>query len=251
MNRHTRRAVPGVRLTLLLIALGCLLAGGLAGAIFQPTSAAQDDSLRLNPKTGHLSPDSISWASTTQDDLTPALHPLANIQSGQISALSNPRGYVIETVGGQSVCRDATEEEARALRRRDPEQRLRAINDEESSALSPAQTFSQSADGLKIILRATPQMEQFPAAKAAFIRAAQRWEAVIQSPITLVIDVDYGPTWFGQPYGNNTIGATDTQDFGATNLYPNLRAALIGRASNAQEAALYNALPQSQVPTDI
>src|SRR5262245_28779911 len=246
MNRHTRRAVPGVRLTLLLITLGCLLAGSLAGAIFQPSSAAQDDSLRLNPKPGHSAPDANSQPEIYDGDLTQALHPLANSQSEQFSARPNPGGYVIEWDGGQIACRDATEEEARAMRRRAPEEQPRAINHEESTALSSA----QSADGMKIILRGTPQLEQFPAAKAAFIRAAQRWEAVIQSPITVIIDVDFGPTRFGEAFPPNVIGNTDSQDIGG-NVYPGARTALIGRASNAQEAALYNALPQSQLPTDI
>src|SRR5262249_1361521 len=146
---------------------------------------------------------------------------------------------------------DATEEEARALGRRDSEQRLRAINDEGASALSPSQFPAQSADGLKIILRGTPQLEQFPAAKAAFIPAPQRWEAVIQSPITLVIDVDFGPTRFGDTFPTNILGSTSEQTIGNTAGYPGVRAALIERASNAQEAALYNALPQSQIPTDL
>ncbi|MGH9936531.1 MAG: NF038122 family metalloprotease, partial [Blastocatellia bacterium] len=250
MKGHTRYTLSGIRLTLLSIAFGCLLAGGLASIIFQPTSAAQDGSLRLNPKPGHLSPDSISQTSTSEDDLTGALHPLAEDQSEQFSASPHPDVYVIESDGWQTLCRDATSEEARALMGRDPEQPLRAINDEETSALSPEQSAAQSTDGLKIILRGTQQLEQNPAAKAAFIRAAQKWEAVIQSPITVVIDVDFGPTWFGQPFSGE-LGVTDAQDIGNSAGYPSVRSALIARASNAQEAALYNSLPQSQLPTDI
>ncbi|MGH9850823.1 MAG: NF038122 family metalloprotease, partial [Blastocatellia bacterium] len=250
MKRHTRYAGSGIKLTLLLIALGCLLAGGLASAIFQPTSAAQDDSLRLNPKTGHSTPDSVSRSTTFVEDMTKAMHPLAEDQSGKFFASPYPSGHVIELDGDGTVCRDATEEEARAMQQRDPEPQLRAINDEESSALSRAQSPSQSVDGLKIILRGTPQLEQNPAAKVAFIRAAQRWEAVIQSPITLVIDVDFGPTRFGQPYSGE-LGSTGTQEIGSDTGYPSFRTALIGRASSAQESALYNSLPQSQLPTDI
>ncbi|MGH9935505.1 MAG: NF038122 family metalloprotease, partial [Blastocatellia bacterium] len=211
MKNHIRYAGSGIKLTLLLTALGCLFAGGLASVIFQPTTAAQDASARLNPK------------------------PYASLQ-------------VIESFGEQTVCRDATEEEARAIEWRDPEQRLLAINHEESATLSPA----QSQDGLKIILRGTQQLEQNPAAKAAFIRAAQRWEALIQSPITMVIDVDYGPTWFGVSYPDQAmLGATYVQRVGADNMYAELRSSLIIHASSAQEAALYNSLPQSQLPTDI
>ncbi len=250
MKRHTRYTGSGIKLTLILIALGCLLAVGLASAIFQPTSAAQDDSLRLDPKSGHSTPESVSPPATFGEDLTQALHSLAADQSGKFSASPHPEGHVIESDGWQTVCRDANEEEARAMRQRDPESPLRAINDEESYALSQGQSPSQSVDGLKIILRGTPQLEQNPAAKAAFIRAAQRWEAVIQSPITVVIDVDYGPTWFGESFGQS-LGLTDVQRIGSNASYAGFRSALIGRASNAQEAALYNSLPQSQLPTDI
>ena len=241
MKDHTRYAGSGIRLTLLLIALGCLLAGGLASAIFQPTSAAQDDSLRLNPKPGH------PRASTPEGNPKHVLQPLTDEPGERFSAPPYPTGHVIESENGQSVCRDATEEEARAMLQRNPEQQLRVINDEESSALSPV----QSQEGMKITLRGTPQLEQNPAAKAAFLRAAQRWVAVIQTPITVVIDVDFGPTRFGTPYPPNVLGSTNEQEIGSNTNYPGVRSALIGRASNAQEAALYNSLPQAQLPTDI
>ncbi|MGH9842574.1 MAG: NF038122 family metalloprotease, partial [Blastocatellia bacterium] len=247
MKRHIRDAAPGIRLTLLVITIGCLLAGGLASAIFQPGSAAQDESLRLNPKHGSSAPAFISETQTGQGEQTQAPAPLVKGQTEQLSAAPNPSGFVTEAEGGQTVCRNATEEEARAMQQRDAEQPLRAINHEEATAFSPA----QSQDGLKIILRGTPQLEQFPTAKAAFIRAAQRWESLIQTPITIVIDVDYGPTRFGQPYRSGVLGSTIEQEIGGPTNYPGVRAALIERASNAQEAALYNALPQSQLPTDI
>src|SRR5262249_10110533 len=142
-------------------------------------------------------------------------------------------------------------EEAIAMRRRDQELRLRVINDEESSELSSSQPRAGSVDGLKIILRASPQLEQFPAAKAAFIRAAQKWESLIQTPITMVIEVDFGPPRSGEPFPSNFIGASDSQELIYENIYPTLRAAMIARSSSAQESALYNSLPQSQVPTDI
>ena len=41
-----------------------------------------------------------------------------------------------------------------------------------------------------------------PTAKAAFTAAAAKWEALIQNPITVVIDVDFGTTHFGEPFGS-------------------------------------------------
>src|SRR5262249_47325028 len=61
-----------------------------------------------------------------------------------------------------------------------------------------------------------------------------------------------GPTRFGVPYSApNILGSTDYQYVSGSAIYPGVRAALIARASNAQESALYNQLPQSQIPTDI
>lgn len=63
--------------------------------------------------------------------------------------------------------------------------------------------------GLRIVLHGTTQLNSNQQAKDAFIVAANRWEAVIATPITIVIDVDYGPTFFGQPYDDpDILGAT-------------------------------------------
>ena len=37
----------------------------------------------------------------------------------------------------------------------------------------------------------------FSPAKAAFVRAAQAWENIITSPVTIYIDADVGPNNFG------------------------------------------------------
>ncbi len=250
MNGQPRRDAPSVRRILLFIILGSLLAGSLAGIFFQPGSAAQDTSPRLNPKQS-VSTTTISEHQPWQGDLTDVMHPLTNETNEQLHAETDVGGYVIEEEDGQSHCRTATEAEARAMRERDTEQQLHAITHEDAAAQTGAETHAQTGDGLKIILRTTPQLEQFPVAKAAFIRAAQHWESVIQTPVTLVIDVDYGPTWFGVPYATGILGQTDEQYVAGSSLYPAVRAALIARSSNAQESALYNLLPQSQVPTDI
>ncbi|HQR36614.1 MAG TPA: NF038122 family metalloprotease [Blastocatellia bacterium] len=246
MNRHTGHAALSVRQMLLLITLGCLLASSLAGVIFQQSSAAQDDSLRLNPKHSHSSQNSISQDSKSKGRMIDTALPSTDDLSNQLFASPYASGFVIESDGTQTICRDASAEEARAMRERNPQQQLRQLNHEESADFSQG----QAQNGMKIILRGTSQLEQFPAAKAAFIRAAQRWEAVIQSPITVIIDVDYGPARFGETFPPNIIGSTDSQDIGG-NIYPAVRSALISHASNAQEAALYNALPQGQLPTDI
>jgi hypothetical protein len=150
-------------------------------------------------------------------------------------------GSVLELRDGRIACREVTEEESGALQR-NPVQ-LHVISD----------GFHPAADqtALKIVLRGTSQLEQSPDAKAAFIRAARAWESLIQNPITVVIDVDFGTTAFGKPFGENELGSTHFQRVVEWNIYSTIRAALIRSAGSPQEAALYNSLPASQLPTDL
>lgn len=104
---------------------------------------------------------------------------------------------------------------------------------------------------LQIILRATDQLEQFPAAKDAFVRAAETWETLLLSPITLVMDVDFGPTRFGEVFPPGVIGSAQPQEVGDEGLYPSVRARLLANASTPQMAALLNSLPGDRLPTDL
>ncbi|MFN7621671.1 MAG: NF038122 family metalloprotease, partial [Acidobacteriota bacterium] len=111
---------------------------------------------------------------------------------------------------------------------------------------------STEQTGLKIILRATSQLENNTRAKEAFIRAAAYWESIITSPITVIIDVDYGPTRFGVPYPNaNVIGSTSSQTLGTSTLYTSMRSRLIERAANAQQSQIFNRLPALSLPTEL
>jgi hypothetical protein len=120
-------------------------------------------------------------------------------QAQSLSAAPERVSFVTEVAGSQITCRKATREEALALTKRDGVERR---------VISPAS--HASSNGLKIILRATPQLDSFPKAKAAFLAAAARWESLISTPITIVIDVDFGPTFFGQPFPPLVLGSTDT-----------------------------------------
>ncbi len=152
-------------------------------------------------------------------------------------------GFVlVEGPEGGWTCREATPDEVEWMRQRDPTLPLHVITPLE---------VSQQRTGLRIILRATPQLEQFPQAKAAFLRAAQTWERLIRNPITIVLDVDFGPTRFGQPYPPRVIGSTRPQELTGNNVYPDVRSRLLQGASSPQERDVYTALPQEQVPTDL
>lgn len=106
----------------------------------------------------------------------------------------------------------------------------------------------QTSAGLRIVLHGTAQLEQSQTAKNAFIVAANRWEAIISTPITIVLDVDFGPTFFGTPYDDpDILGATSATL--VSQQYDNVRSRLLERASTPEETQLYNALPVTSVPT--
>lgn len=185
------------------------------------------------------------------------LAPLSFLVSGQEpespKASSSGRDHFIVYLNfaGEIVCREATLEERRVMDKVNP-QGLRQINHLEP--LSSQKTFSAQSgetvlpDHLTIILRATAQLEANEPAKAAFIRAAQTWENEVKSPVTIYLDVDFGPTNFGQAWGSGTIGATSSPTM--TSLYQSVRTNLIAGASTLAEGSLYNSLATSALPTN-
>ncbi|MBN8722809.1 MAG: NF038122 family metalloprotease [Acidobacteria bacterium] len=148
-------------------------------------------------------------------------------------------------------CRDANETERgifsfenQAFKADD----LRQINHLE---LQDAKIQPNADDGLTIILRGTSQLDRFPEAKASFMKAAARWEAIIKSPITIIVDVDFGTTRFGTPYPSGVIGSTRSQELGSNSFYVALKEGLVDTASTDQERAFYNSLPNNALPTDL
>ncbi len=97
--------------------------------------------------------------------------------------------------------------------------------------------------GLDIILRGTPQLLQFPDAVAAFEAAAERLENFLANPITVVIDVDYGPTRFGSPWGPGVLGSTSSAVVSLSG-YTVRRFADSLKAKAPGYGALYDAIPQ-------
>jgi hypothetical protein len=177
-------------------------------------------------------------------------------QTPQYQSSSDGSAFVIyQAANGQTVCRDATVAETRALRSSASSSGFHQINHLKNQTVLAARDGSgetPAGSGLTIILRASAQLEQNPQAKAAFIAAAAKWEALIQDPITVVIDVDYGPTVFGIAFpSSNTLGLTATQQLYYAGNYSDIRGRLISHASSPSELALYNALPSSSLPTDI
>jgi hypothetical protein len=148
---------------------------------------------------------------------------------------------VLRLVDGRTVCTDATEDEVRSMLDRDSSD-LRLISPPRSKATS----------GMTILLRGTSQLEANPTAKQAFIDAAAVWEERIASPITIVIDVDFGTTFFGFQYSSSgVVGATAGQAVTKVNGYSEIRSKLIENASNKAESDIFNALPTSGLATDL
>lgn len=161
--------------------------------------------------------------------------------------VAGSHAFINYRTDGKIGCREATEAEASALKRR-AGQSLHMISPNRSVG---TQSLSAESAGLHIVLRATNQLENFPTAKTAFLNAAAAWESIISTPITVVIDVDFGPTWFGEQYDDDVLGQTDSQALGDSSIYGDVRDSLVGLAASDDRAGLFAQLPQSAVPTDL
>ncbi|HWP41669.1 MAG TPA: NF038122 family metalloprotease [Blastocatellia bacterium] len=173
--------------------------------------------------------------------------PSSGAQDNPLKLTAGPpeAGVFVRYWDGENVsCRNASREEAIAIKSGSRGQQLRVLP-------RPHRRSPDSPGALTIILRGTAQLDDFPLARDGFIAAAQKWENVIQDNITIIIDVDFGPTRFGFPYPPGVLGSTSSQDIGHPSLYPTLRQALIDGASSADETTLYNALPASTIPTTL
>jgi hypothetical protein len=162
----------------------------------------------------------------------------------EMRPFANGGKFILRRDGDQTVCHDATLAEAQSAFQRSPNEPLHVLNSE-----SEIQT--QAADGLTITLRGTAQLEANPAAKAAFQRAAAIWQSIIKSPITMVIDVDFGTNRFGTPYESGVLGATNSQEVGSSTIYSTVRTRLLASSASTTETSLYTALPTGTLPTDI
>ena len=162
---------------------------------------------------------------------------------------------------GETTCRPATKVERDQInsRRQDGPTRViypgapRERDGDQNALLALENTTGLNllpSAGLRIVLHSTAQLDQNETARNAFIAAANRWEAIVATPITVVIDVDFGTTFFGQPYPSSSVlGLTGSQSL--IGPYFDLRQRLIDHASNSSELELYNALPLTELPTEV
>nr|MBP6824521.1 NF038122 family metalloprotease [Acidobacteriota bacterium] len=153
-------------------------------------------------------------------------------------------GYVVKRSGEGSNCRTMTEAEAAEFVKNRRQVDLHQLSGDSANQI-------QQQQGMKITLRGTQQLENFAAAKQSFLRAAARWESVIQTQITVVIDVDFGTTFMGQAYESDTLGSTIPQLLGISNQYGVIRNLLISRAADARQTEVFSALPTTFINTDL
>ncbi|MET0648325.1 MAG: NF038122 family metalloprotease [Pyrinomonadaceae bacterium] len=170
---------------------------------------------------------------------------------------------------GETACRPATPEERARLRaaagthviyRGAPLRRV--VSDYGDEVLVPNAPADYSgvplraSAGLTIVLQGTAQLDANPAAKNAFIAAANSWESIISTPVIITLSVDYGPNFFDEgAYPNpGILGQTGSFVIKSNGNDPTLstvRGRLISN-SNATpaELALYNALPTGSIPVE-
>ena len=159
--------------------------------------------------------------------------------------------FTVTRSNGQTACSKATPEAAVEMRRRDQAQPMHVISRNRSGQIRTEAVSAEATGGLQITLRGTDQLENFPAAKAAFLQAAANWEALIDAPISIVVDVDFGPTWFGETYDDDVLGETDSQVIGDSSIYADVRAALVANMTTSLQSSTYDLLPQGSVPTNL
>ncbi len=173
--------------------------------------------------------------------------------SSKSSSASNGDFFILyRNALNDAVCREATQAERGRLEKINADQLelhpITSVKRQFDSSAHSAGTNAIGLDHLKINLNATTQLEGFPEAKAAFIRAKENWEAQILSPIEVNIKVDFGPKNGNTEWEPDVLGATGSSSRGYD--YQSVRASLIAGASTPAETALYNSLPAGSLPTD-
>ena len=148
---------------------------------------------------------------------------------------------------GDTVCRVATAAERDDLEKINP-RNLQQINHLDDKPVGLSAQADNAVTHLTIILRATTNLENNAAAKAAFIRAATTWENNVNSPVTIFIDADFGPNNFGQAWPSGVLGSTSAPS--STFSYSFVRNQLIAGANTPAKTTIYNALPANSVPID-
>jgi uncharacterized protein (TIGR03437 family) len=156
-------------------------------------------------------------------------------------------GFVTYQNKGGTAVRQMAGHEMRSLQASQQKVQFHALSGHQATA-SPGKVAQQGFFNL----HATPQLEGFPQAKAAFLRAAARWSEIVLLETYVEVNIDFGPTLFGALFASpNTVAATVAQTLTLTSPGPALPELLAGNAASEQQAAVFNALPAPFTETDL
>jgi len=158
-----------------------------------------------------------SLVATAQID-TSAISSPGNIAINDKGSASAQAFVMTLNAQGEATCRLATPSERTRIMQRSgdsqviyagaPRRDASGVKDFGPNA-PPNEQFPnlQPSAGLRIVLHGTSQFNQSQnqAARNAFIVAANRWEALISTPVTVVLDVDFGTTIFGTPFPSDDV----------------------------------------------
>lgn len=157
---------------------------------------------------------------------------------------SNEYGFIYTMTNEGVTCHPTSASESPFLFEENPDLQLHVI--------SRRQLAPQAGSDITFILRGTQQLEANQQAKAVFLRAADLWKQRLRSvvPITIIVDVDFGPTLFGVPFDEDVLGATRSQELGSDTGYLDILGALNGGAETAEEVNLYSLMPSASLPSN-
>jgi hypothetical protein len=183
---------------------------------------------------------------------TVGLNPITVNASQKVPPREKVDSFIIEMINGKATCRGAKPAEVASTLPRPTDV---GVPVERLLPQDKSMPYRQNvgSGGLTINLVALSQLQN-DANQATVIAAIERsaavWTGRIKSPVTVTINVDYGPNApGGGPFGSLVLGSTSSLRTLVD--YPGARTNLIAGASGFAESAIYNQLPNSTfVPTD-
>ncbi len=126
-----------------------------------------------------------------------------------------------------------------------------------TSGLSPQANFEprqnltvHGTGNITFTLRFGTGFDASPQARDAFLKGAEIWASTVEAPqpVTIIIDVDYTPTVAGSTI---PLGRALPQSLIGRGEYKDWRASVIANANSGKDLALFSALPEGAVPTDL
>ncbi|HUQ34103.1 MAG TPA: NF038122 family metalloprotease [Pyrinomonadaceae bacterium] len=243
------------------------LALSLAALIFHAPFSFAASARAMNAQSGSSkAADSSSSALTDAGDNQQA--------DGAAEQTEYTNFFIVKLINGEATCLDTTFAEAPISMPKDdtsgtlPATGQKPINPgyeyahAQSTVVDNGNSITVGSGGLTINFNELSQLQgdaDRANVVAAFIKAAQVWTDRIKSPVTITINIDYGPLVPGcvvnsgdAPdkcnFKSGVIGSTGSASIQVD--YPGVRANLLKSSSSQSETNIYNALPAAEVPSE-